>query len=329
MTILADMPVKEAAKLEIERQHAAQVLPMREATAHDVEHAQVLLCAALPACFDEMKSLRLIQLYSVGHSQLHGRGLAARGIRACNARGVYDSTIAEWNVAMMINLARDLRQMLRQQEQGLWHRDEARFQSAVRDRVLGIWGYGGIGRETARLAKALGMTVHVMTRCGITPRTRFYSVPGTGDEAGTLPDRVFTAGEEAAFLRELDFLVLAMPQTAANTGLLGERELRAMKPGAFLLNPARGPLVQEAVLITALQERWIAGAALDTHHHYPMPPEHPLWRMPQVIMTPHISGSDKSPHFLDRVWDLAAQNIARLLANEPLWNELTREEIGN
>jgi len=100
-----------------------------------------------------------------------------------------------------------------------------------------------------------------------------------------------------------------------------------MKSTAFLLNPARGPLVQEAALIRALDERWIAGAALDTHHHYPMPPDHPLWHMPHVIMTPHISGSDRNPHFLDRVWDLAAQNIDRFLADEPLWNELTRAEL--
>ncbi len=274
-----------------------------------------------------MRSLRLVQLFSSGYTQLHGRGLVRRGVRACNARGVHDTTIAEWNIAMMINLARDLRRMIHQQEQGLWQRDEPRFQNALRDRVLGIWGYGGIGRETARLAKALGMKVHVLTRQGITPRTGFYSIPGTGDDAGTLPDRRFIVGDEDGFLRDLDFLVLAMPQTAANTGIIGECELRLMKPTAFLLNPARGPLVQEAALIRALDERWIAGAALDTHHHYPMPPDHPLWRMPHVIMTPHISGSDKSPHFLDRVWDLAAQNIARLLAGEPLWNEIAAAEL--
>lgn len=328
MTIIADMRIKEEVRREIERRHEARIVPLAEAAPEAIADAPILLCGAAPACLAEMRSLRLIQLFSVGYTQLHGHHLIERGVRACNARGVFDSAIAEWNVAMMINLARDLRRMLRQQDQALWNREDERFQSAIGGRVLGIWGYGGIGRETARLAKALGMVVHVMTRRGVGPRVGFYAVHGMGDPDGVLPDRVFAAGEEQAFLRDLDFLVLAMPQSAANNGIVGEAELRAMKPSAFLLNPARGPLVEEAALIRALDEQWIAGAALDTHHHYPMPPDHPLWRMPQVIMTPHISGSDKSLYFLDRVWEIFAHNVACFLAGKPLWNELTPAELG-
>ncbi len=190
------------------------------------------------------------------------------------------------------------------------------------------WGYGGIGRETARLAKLLGMQVHILTRRGVGPREQTYVVPGTGDPEGTLPDRVFTAGQELEFLGGLDFLVLAMPLTPANTGRIGERELRALRPSAFLLNPARGPLVQETALLQALEKGWLAGAALDTHYYYPMPPEHPLWRFPNVIMTPHISGSDKGPHFLERIWDIIVYNVEHILAGKPLWNELTVEELG-
>ncbi len=326
-TIIADMQIKEDARRDIEHRHDARIVPLADATPEMIASAAILLCGAAPACLDEMRALRLIQLFSVGYTQLHGHGLVARGVRACNARGVFDTTIAEWNIAMMINLARDLRGMIRHQEQGVWQRGDGRFQRAVRGFTLGIWGYGGIGRETARLARTLGMTVHVMTRDGIHPRVGMYEVPGTGDPDGTLPIRSFTSGEEMAFLSDLDFLILAMPLSAANTGIIGERELRAMKPSAFLLNPARGPLVQEAALIRALDERWIAGAALDTHHHYPMPPEHPLWQMPHVIMTPHISGSDKSQHFLDSVWDIIAHNIAGFLDGGPLWNELTQDEL--
>jgi phosphoglycerate dehydrogenase-like enzyme len=273
-----------------------------------------------------MRALKLIQLTSVGYSQLYGLGLVERGIRACNARGVFETTIAEWNVAMMINLARDLRGMVRNQEHGIWD-PAARFQDEVRGRVVGLWGYGGIGRETARLAKALGMTVHALTRRGAGPRRDVYCVPGTGDPEGVLPDRVFTAGQELAFLAGLDFLILAMPQTPATTGLLGEKELWALKPGAFLLNPARGPLVQEQALLKALREGRLAGAALDTHYYYPMPADHPLWRFPNVIMTPHISGSDHSPYFLDRMWDIFLHNVDNFLAGNPLWNELTPEEL--
>ena len=129
--------------------------------------------------------------------------------------------------------------------------------------------------------------------------------------------------EKEKFLKSIDFLVMAIPQTSGNEGIVGEEELKMLRPGAFLLNPARGPLVQETALLKALREGWIAGAALDTHYYYPMPTGHPLWHMPNVIITPHISGSSSSPLFLERVWNIFLQNIIRLQEGRPLLNELT------
>src|SRR5205823_6430006 len=110
---------------------------------------------------------------------------------------------------------------------------DARFQQEVRGAAVGLWGYGGIGRETARLAKAFGMTVHAMTRSGVGPRRHAYLIAGTGDAEGVLPDRVFTAGQEPDFLSGLDFLVLALPHTRQSEGMVGERQLRALRPTAF------------------------------------------------------------------------------------------------
>ena len=298
----------------------------RELPSDLIRDADILVCLMPPKNHAEMSALKFIQVSSAGYAQLYGLDLVRRGVRACNARGVYDTPIAEWSVAMMVNLARDVRGMIRNQERGHWER-APRFATEIRGRTVGIWGYGGIGRETARLAKALGLTVHVLVRKGIGSRENAYRVPGTGDPDGTLPDRVFTAGQELEFLSGLDFLVLAMPHTPANTGIVGERELRAMKPTAFLLNPARGPLIQEAALLRALEEKWIAGAALDTHFHYPMPPEHPLWRMPNVIMTPHMSGTEMGPHFADRMWEIVLHNVPSLLGGGPLWNEIPGAEL--
>lgn len=288
--------------------------------------AHVLACEETPENVSDMTSLEFVQLGSSGYSHLFGLGLPERGVRACNARGVFDVPIAEWNVAMMINLWRDVRGMIRHQEKGVWDRSD-RFQRELRGGVVGIWGYGGIGRETARLAKALGLTVHVLTRGPVRPRERVYRVPGTGDPEGVLPDRVFTTGEETSFLAGLDFLILAMPLTNTTEGIVGETELRALPRGAFVLNPARGPLIQEPALLRALNEHWIAGAALDTHHHYPMDPDHPLWRFENVIMTPHVSGSSSSQHFAARVWDLFLQNVERFMSGTPLLNELTTDEL--
>ena len=141
------------------------------------------------------------------------------------------------------------------------------------------------------------------------------------------PDKVFLAGEELAFLGGLNFLILAMPLTPTTEGIVGERELRALPRSAFVLNPSRGPLIQENALLQALTEKWIAGAAIDTHYHYPLPPEHPLWRFSNVILTPHISGSAQSPYFLDRTWEIFLENIRRLLTGRPLLNELSATQL--
>ena len=146
----------------------------------------------------------------------------------------------------------------------------------------------------------MGLRVHVLARNGVEPIRNIYTVPGTGDPEGVLPDRVFKAGEELEFLRDLDFLILALPLTKATEGLIGERELQALPRQAFVLNPARGPIIKQEALLRALREKWIAGAALDTHYQYPMPPDHPLWKFPNVIFTPHISGSSLSPNFRQR-----------------------------
>lgn len=290
--------------------------------------AHILFCMKPPENFSIMENLRLIQLCSSGYAQLFNLGLVDKGIRACNARGVFDIPIAEWSIAMMINLARDLRGMIHNQESRIWER-AARFQREIRGSKLGIWGYGGIGRETARLAKAMGMQVSVMTRRALTEsdRSDSYHVQGTGDPESRLPDSVYTPGQEEAFLHDLDFLTLCMPLTSNTEGLIGERELQLLPRTAFVLNPARGPIIQEEALLTALREHWIAGAAIDTHYHYPMPPDHPLWGFPQVIMTPHISGSTLSPNFNERNWDIFFRNVTRYIDGKPLLNELSISQL--
>jgi phosphoglycerate dehydrogenase-like enzyme len=298
----------------------------REFPEERLRDVEILFSTHAPANLAAMRELRWIQVASVGYSQLLGLGLPARGIAVTNARGCFDVPIAEWNLAMMVNLARDLRGMIRNQDAALWD-NSARYQREIRGLRLGIWGYGGIGRETARLARALGLEVHVLTRHGVAPRNGVYQVPGTGDPSGTLPHHVWQSGDEEAFLGGLDFLVVAMPLTPATEGTIGERELRALPRTAYVLNPARGPIIREQALLRALDEGWIAGAALDTHYAYPLPPEHPLWRYPNVILTPHISGSSLSQHYQDRLWEIFRLNLARYSKGEQLLNEVAPREL--
>lgn len=335
INILIDMPVYAPALNALKEMPGIRVsvlneqgITLRPLPAEQIDGCHILFCSLPPSNHEQMQQLKFIQISSAGYKQLIGQRLPERNIKACNALGVFDIPIAEWNIAMMINIARDMRRIMRNQEAKIWDRS-ARFQWETRGSVVGIWGYGGIGRETARLAKALGMTVHVLSRSAIRQRENIYCVPGTGDPGGLLPDRVFLMHEKEAFLKSLDFLIMAIPQTGSTEGIVGETELKMLRPQAYILNPARGPLIQEAALLRALQEGWIAGAALDTHYYYPMPADHPLWSMPNVIMTPHISGSSDSPHFLERVWDIFVQNVKRFQEGQPLLNELTVAQLND
>jgi phosphoglycerate dehydrogenase-like enzyme len=333
MNVLVDMPFYEPGMQVLKTMPGIQVAvvpkpeeKVRELPKELISRVDALFCTFPPENHRQMKQLKMIQVSSAGYKQVTAQGFDERNIQVCNALGVFDVPIAEWNMAMMINLARDARKMQHNQDAAIWDRD-ARFQNEIRGRVVGIWGYGGIGRETARLAKALGLQVHVMARGSIKNRGNKYVVAGTGDPDGTLPDKVFTPGEKEQFLRGIDFLILALPHTPSSEGMIGEEELKLLGPDAFLLNPARGPIVQEKALVEALQQGWIKGAALDTHYYYPMPPEHPLWKMPNVIFTPHISGSSASPRFLERVYDIFIQNLQRLLHQQPLLNELSVAQL--
>lgn len=333
MKLLIDVPVEPAVLAALQQSGrftldcltppAETKRPLDPARVRD---AEVLFCTFPPENFADLRALKWIQLASTSYTQLFGLELAARGIRATNCRGCFDVPIAEWAIAMMVNLARDLRQMMRNQDAAVWDRS-AVFQREIRGMTVGLWGYGGIGRETARLARQLGLRVHVLTRHGVGPRENVYVVPGTGDPAGVLPDRVFRAGEEREFLAGLDFLVIALPLTKATEGLIGERELQALPRTAYVLNPARGPIIRQEALLRALREKWIAGAALDTHYAYPMPPDHPLWKFPNVIFTPHISGSSLSPKFTPRLWEIFARNLERYTGGQPLLNELTPSQL--
>jgi phosphoglycerate dehydrogenase-like enzyme len=248
MNVLIDMPVYEPSLRELEKIEGVKLELINEpATAshqlpvEQIADCDILFCTIPPSNHEQMRRLKMIQISSAGYTQLIGQGFEERNIKACNALGVFDVPIAEWNIAMIINLARDMRGMIRNQEDKVWDR-AARFQNEIRGGVLGIWGYGGIGRETARLAKALGMKVHVLTRSGVHPRENIYCEPGTGDPKGILPDRVFLMNEKKEFLVGLDFLIMAIPQTGTTQGIVGETELKMLNPNAFLINPARGPL---------------------------------------------------------------------------------------
>lgn len=291
-----------------------------------IADCSVLFTDIPPDNLAEMRHLRWLQLGSAGYEQLYNLPLREMGVRVTNASGVNDVPIAEWCIAMMLLFERDIRGLIDMQQRRSWER-EPRYQSELRGRRVGIVGYGNIGREVGRLCRCLGLEVWAVARGPIGPRPQRFAAPGTGDPEGVLAERTFRLAELAEVLPQVDYLILTLPLSPATTALLGERELRLMRRSAVLLNPSRGRLVAEAGLIRALQEGWIAGAALDTHFRYPLPSEHVLWTLPNVVLTPHISGSSGSRHFQSRLWSLFADNLTRYMRGQPLLNELASGDV--
>lgn len=292
----------------------------------DAERVAAMFCTQPPPNLAAFPNVRWVQIDTSGYSQLFPFRLVEKGIVATNARGIFDVPIAEWNVAMMINLVRDLRTLIRHQEARVWERS-GQFTGEIRGRTAGIWGYGGIGRETARLARAMGMNVHALTRSGVKSRADSTCIAGTGDPDGSLPHRYFAEVEKEEFLAGLDFLILTLPLTAKTDGIVGERELRTLPRGAFVLNPARGTLIQEAALLAVLRDGHLGGAAIDTHYHYPLPPAHPLWAFPHVILTPHIAGTSFSTHYRSGLLRIFRENVRRFTAGEPLLNVIPPADL--
>jgi phosphoglycerate dehydrogenase-like enzyme len=289
--------------------------------------ADILFCELPPGNFDAFDRLQWIQLESAGYGQVLNLPILQRGIRVTNGLGNYDIPIAEWNVMTMLMCHRHMPEMLQNQRERKWNRD-GRFQAELRGSIAGFYGYGGIARETARLLKAMGLTVWTLTRDGRVARRELkYVLPGTGDPDGVLPDRVFAPGHIQEFLRGVDFLIISVPLTNKTRGLIGEQELRWLKPTAVLINPARAAIIEEQAFIRCLREKWIRAAALDVHYAYPLPPEHPLWTMPNLILTPHISGATAGTHFLERAYDIFTGNVERFCAGQPLLNELTAAQL--
>lgn len=287
----------------------------------------VFLCEVPPANFEDFDSLRWMQITSAGYSHIVHLPLVERGIRVTNGLGNFDGPIAEWNLLMMLFWRRHMIEQIANQKAHKWD-PAAHFQSDLFGSTIGFYGYGGIARETARLAKAMHLKIWVMTRDGaIKKRPLTYCVEGTGDPEGILPDRVFDPSQMEEFLGGLDYFLITMPLTDSTRGLIGEKELRQLRPDAVLINPARAQIIEEEVFIRCLKEKWIRGASLDVHYAYPLPPDHPLWDMPNLIMTPHISGSSMSPHFLTRIYDIFSRNLVRYASSEPLLNELTETQL--
>jgi len=291
--------------------------PIRFA-AHDrlaasLAEADVLCSYDLPANWREVApKLRWLQVPGAGVDSLRPKGLLDKDskIIITSASGIHATTICEYVFGSMLLFNWNWPQMIRLQERHIWARSASWYKLGRRELVgqtLGIVGVGSIGRQVAKLGHAFGMRVLGMR----------HSLPANG-QADPDVDMYYSREQLHEMLGQSDYVVLSVPLTPATERLIGEAELRAMRPNAYLVNIARGRIVDEQALIRALKEAWIMGAGLDVTEEEPLPPDSPLFSMPNVILTPHISGH--SVHYEQRLAELFADNIRRFRAGEALHN---------
>lgn len=247
--------------------------------------------------------LKWIHFASAGVDRAVEAGLMSSDLILTTSSGIHATPIGEYVLASMLMFTHRFHQALRQQDRHAWQRYDA---PELRDRTLGIVGYGHIGREVARLALAFGMKVVAIRR-------------GAPARAGRSARVTVLAPEQLPrLLAESDYVLLSVPLIGETHHLLGEAQLRGMKPTAYLVNISRGKVVDEAALARALREGWIAGAGLDVFEKEPLPAESPLWGMDNVILTPHIAGSHQ--RYNERATALFCENLRRYLDGRPLLN---------
>jgi phosphoglycerate dehydrogenase-like enzyme len=249
-----------------------------------------------------------------------------------NSAGVHAPPIAETVLAMILFFGRGLDFAVEGQRRGEWwsapyYEPDAPLRELAGSTV-GIVGYGGIGREVARRVAGLGARVIGLGR---RPRPagedELLPVQGGGSLAGHVTIVHAASGLEQ-LLRESDTVVLAAPETPETRGLIGPAELARMKPGALLVNVARGRLVDEAALARALSEGRLRGAGLDVFAEEPLPSTHPLWGLPNVLVTPHVSAVTRG--FWRRETDLILRNLRRFLAGAEAaeWENVVDKQAG-
>ena len=278
------------------------------ATVAAVHDAEVYLGLGVPeAVLEAGPGLRWVHTGTAGVGGSLTRTMLERDVTFTNSAGIHGPPVAETVLAFILHFARGLDHAIEAARAGEWRKDAFDGPEAgvreIAGSTVGVIGLGGIGREVARRARALGARV-----------------VGTRRRPDPLEEAEVLSGPDA--LRDLldasHYVVLALPETDATRGLIGAEELAAMRDDGVLINVARGGLVDEDALVAALRDGRIRGAALDVFATEPLPSGHPLWSAPRTLITPHVSAYTHA--FWRREGELILDNIDRYLAGRPLRN---------
>ncbi len=264
-----------------------------------IRSADILVTFA-PMLTDEVlrqaANLKWVQAMGTGVDNLIDLPSLGRNVIVTNVRGIHGAAVSEAAIMAMLALSRSFPDVIRNQDRRIWERWPARL---LEGKSVGILGIGVIAEALAPRCKALGMSV-----VGISSSKRDV----------TDFDRVYGRGELVSAVRQLDYLVVLTPYSPATRHLVDAAVLSAMKPSSYLINLARGGVIDERALIAALENDQIAGAALDVFSQEPLPKDHSLWSMKNVIVTPHLAGFFDG--YADRAVPVVEENIRRFLAGD-------------
>lgn len=258
--------------------------------------------------YKEMPNLAWCQQTGAGANWLLDMPDVARSdMILTNASGVHAIPISEHILALMLSLSRGIHLNIRSQSDRKWDRRGEVLE--LDGATVGIIGLGAIGEKTAEKAKGLNMRVLGLRRN-----------PG---KSSPFVEKMFGPDGLQELLSQSDWVVLTAAMTAETRGMIGEAEFKAMKKTAFIINIARGPIIDEPAMIEALQGGAIAGAGLDVFETEPLPQDSPLWDMENVVITPHYAGA--TPRYMDRLLDIFTENLRRYQAGEPLINVVDKK----
>ncbi len=256
----------------------------------------------------QMPNLKWLHVTRGGVNAYLTPTVKSRPIQVTGSKGIHGAAFSEFALACILTFAKKLPDCLDAQKQKKWQKLQP---IEIEGRTLGIVGLGTVGNELARKANALGMRV-IATKRSVTEKPRYV-------------DRLGASDFLAELLAQSDYVVLLLASVPSTFNIIGETELHRMKKSAYLINLTGGRAIDESLLVRALKENWIAGAALDAFARQPLPEDSELWTLPNVIITPRIAGitSQKWPALLP----IFAENLRRFIAGEPLQN-LVDKELG-
>jgi len=255
------------------------------------------------------KKLRWVQVTSAGVEGYLSPELVESDIILTNAKGVYAIHIAEHVMALILNFGRAINILIHRQKDEIWESRANLPVIEINGLTLGLLGLGGIGLEVGKSAHALGM--------------RILAVDPTQTHQPDYVENLWRLNKLHDMLRESDFVAICCPLTSQTRKMMSTEEFKCMKPTAYLINIARGGIVDQEALIKALEAKEIAGAGLDVTVPEPLPKGNPLWQMENVIITPHMAG--QSPVSSQRLMKIFTENLRRFVNSEPLLNVVDKK----